>query len=235
MNYKSNIFNIDGTDVTANKNKKYDKQLNSKKLLELKNENIETTNEIFGNKVDFTIINLSPTQDNFFELIKMFGNKPVIILANSSSIKEEIAIETNALGNSNVMFLIDQIIKRTNNSSNKGTQLSYDNPDTDNFLFIKVDYSMVKVCYNEIKFIEGLKDYIKIFVNEKSFITKSTIKNLETKLPDCLFVRVHKSYIVSMNKIDKIENNQIIIGQKRIPIGTQFKDSFYKKIESMRL
>lgn len=103
------------------------------------------------------------------------------------------------------------------------------------YLFIKVDYSMVKVCLNEIKYIEGLKDYIKIFINEKYLITKSTIKHIESKLPPGLFARVHKSYIISIDKIDKIEYNHIFIGQKKIPIGMQFKDSFYTKIDHSRL
>lgn len=105
----------------------------------------------------------------------------------------------------------------------------------DKYLFIKVDYSTVKVSFDEIRFVEGLKDYIKIYVNEKFLITKSTIKNLESKLPPELFTRVHKSYIISIDKIDKIEYNHIFIGQNKIPIGTQFKNSFYEKIDSFRL
>lgn len=105
----------------------------------------------------------------------------------------------------------------------------------DKYLFVKVDYSTVKVSFDEIRFVEGLKDYIKIYVNEKFLITKSTIKNLESKLPPEQFTRVHKSYIISIDKIDKIEYNHIFIGQNKIPIGTQFKNSFYEKIDSFRL
>ncbi len=105
----------------------------------------------------------------------------------------------------------------------------------DKYLFVKVDYSTVKVSFDEIKFVEGLKDYIKIHINGKFVITKSTIKNLESKLPAEQFTRVHKSYIISIDKIDKIEYNHIFIGQNKIPIGMQFKDSFYERINSLRL
>jgi two-component system, LytTR family, response regulator len=112
------------------------------------------------------------------------------------------------------------------------------------YFFVKVDYSIVKINFNEIRYVEGLKDYVKIYVsrqnrdglsNEKPLITKSTIKNMESKLPAGLFTRVHKSYIISIDKIDKIEYNHIFIGQKKIPIGMQFKDSFYKQIDCFRL
>ena len=105
----------------------------------------------------------------------------------------------------------------------------------DKYFFVKVDYSTVKVSFDEIKFVEGLKDYIKIHINDKFIITKSTIKNMESKLPSEQFTRVHKSYIISIDKIDKIEYNHIFIGQNKIPIGMQFKDSFYEKINYLRL
>ena len=103
------------------------------------------------------------------------------------------------------------------------------------YLFVKIGYSTVKVNFNEIRYVEGLKDYIKIYVNEKPIVTKSTIKHAESKLPLKLFVRVHKSYIISIEKIDKIEYNHIFIGQKKIPIGMQFRDTFYEMIDYYRL
>lgn len=105
----------------------------------------------------------------------------------------------------------------------------------DKFVFIKVNGCSLKVSYDDINYIEGLKDYIKIFVNDKSMVTKSTIKHIEEKLPSGQFIRIHKSYIVSIDKIDKIGYNHVFIGQKKIPIGMQFKDSFYDIIDRYRL
>ena len=105
----------------------------------------------------------------------------------------------------------------------------------DKFIFIKVNGCSLKVSYDNIHYIEGLKDYIKIFVNEKPLVTKSTIKHIEEKLPSEQFIRIHKSYIISIDKIDKIGYNHVFIGQKKIPIGMQFKDSFYNMIDKYRL
>lgn len=110
------------------------------------------------------------------------------------------------------------------------------NPDKANFIFVKVGSSMVKVIYDEIRFIEGLKDYVKIHVgNKKNYVTKCTIKHIEKKLPKNDFSRIHKSYIVSVGKIDKIEFNHTFIGEKQLPIGMLFKNSFYELIDQYRL
>jgi DNA-binding LytR/AlgR family response regulator len=93
----------------------------------------------------------------------------------------------------------------------------------------------VKIEFNDILYIEGLKDYIKIFCGNKPVLTKSTLKNIEEKLPPDLFVRVHKSYIVSVKKIRKIENGRILIGETRIPIGDQYKDQFQRRLNEMML
>ncbi len=103
------------------------------------------------------------------------------------------------------------------------------------YIMIKCEYSTVKVDFESILYIEGLKDYIKIFTTEKMLLTKSTMKNIESKLPDNLFIRVHKSFIVSVTKISKIENNRILFGDQRIPVGEQYKKTFQHLINEHRL
>jgi two-component system, LytTR family, response regulator len=150
--------------------------------------------------------------------------------------------KTNAAAFPNVISF-DKFAKAVNsNFANSQTKNTYREELNDfpskklvEYFFVKVDYSLVKVCIKDIKYVEGFKDYIKIYTNDKSLITKSTIKHLESKLPNELFARVHKSYIISLDKIDKIENNQIYIGIKKIPIGLQYKDSFYERINDLKL
>lgn len=119
---------------------------------------------------------------------------------------------------------------------NLGKVIPQENPDKANFIFVKVGSSIVKVCYNEITYVEGLKDYVKIHVgNKKNHITKCTVKHIESRLPNNIFSRIHKSYIVSIGKIDKIEFNHTFIGGKQLPIGMQFKKSFNDLIDQYRL
>jgi DNA-binding LytR/AlgR family response regulator len=98
------------------------------------------------------------------------------------------------------------------------------------FIFIKANQSLIKVNYSEINYIEGLKDYVKIYTGNKNLITKCTIKSLEKKLPKDSFIRIHKSYIVSVDKINKIELNQVFLQHKQIPIGQLYREPFLNLI-----
>lgn len=98
---------------------------------------------------------------------------------------------------------------------------------TDDFIMVKSDYQSHRINLNDILFIEGLKDYVKIHLETaKPVVTLNSLKNMADKLPAEMFIRVHKSYIVSINKINSIVRNRIIIGDKWIPIGENFKDTF---------
>jgi len=100
-------------------------------------------------------------------------------------------------------------------------------PERD-FMFVKVEYQTVKVRFADILYIEGLKDYVKIFTTKGMILTLLNIKAILAKLPQSQFVRVHKSYIVSIPAIEKIERNRIVFGNTRIPIGDAYKDDFQK-------
>jgi DNA-binding LytR/AlgR family response regulator len=98
---------------------------------------------------------------------------------------------------------------------------------TDDFIMVKSDYQSHRINLSDVMFIEGLKDYVKIYlVTGKPVVTLNSLKNMADKLPAEMFIRVHKSYIVAINKINSIVRNRIIIGEKWIPIGENFKDTF---------
>ncbi|SDE34105.1 two component transcriptional regulator, LytTR family [Mucilaginibacter pineti] len=98
------------------------------------------------------------------------------------------------------------------------------------FIFLKVEYEMVRIYLKDILYVEGLKDYVKIFLVGNSGYIKAltTMKGLEEKLPTNGFIRVHRSFIVAVDKIDSITKNTIKIGKIMIPVTEQFKDEFRK-------
>jgi two-component system, LytTR family, response regulator len=99
------------------------------------------------------------------------------------------------------------------------------------FIFVKTEHKIQKVYLNNILFIEGLKDYISIFTPAERIITLQNMKKMEDALPSKYFIRVHKSYIVSVNKIDSIERSRIFIGDKIIPVGDTYREEFFKVID----
>lgn len=98
--------------------------------------------------------------------------------------------------------------------------------------FVNAEYSLVKIRYNDILFIEGLKDYIKIYLSTQSrpVITRMTMKGIEEKLSALPFMRVHKSFIVSLNKIESIRNLKISILTHQIPVSEQFSEELMRRI-----
>ncbi|WP_159469875.1 LytTR family DNA-binding domain-containing protein [Dyadobacter sp. 3J3] len=100
------------------------------------------------------------------------------------------------------------------------------------YLFVTSDYSLVKIKLSDVTYIEGLKDYLKIYlVNQLNpVITRMTMKALEEKLPGNQFFRVHKSYIVSIDKIDIIRSQRIKIGANTVPISDGYYETFRQKV-----
>ncbi|GAB3889540.1 LytR/AlgR family response regulator transcription factor [Spirosoma agri] len=105
------------------------------------------------------------------------------------------------------------------------------------FIFVKTEYRLQRVSLPDILYCEGLKDYVSLYTigdgsQPERMLTLQTMKSLEEKLPDNQFIRVHKSYIVAVNRIESIERNRIYIGKAVIPIGDTYRDAFYRIIES---
>ncbi|HVW98334.1 MAG TPA: LytTR family DNA-binding domain-containing protein [Mucilaginibacter sp.] len=103
-------------------------------------------------------------------------------------------------------------------------------PVEDEYLFLKVEYQLVRLALNDILYIEGLKDYVKVWLQsaEKPVLSLTSLKSLEEKLPSKRFMRVHRSFIVSLDKINSITRNALQIGKVNITVGDQYKEAFGK-------
>jgi two-component system response regulator LytT len=101
------------------------------------------------------------------------------------------------------------------------------------FLFIKSEYKIRRINFSDIDYIEGLRDYVKIFLTEekKPVLSLSTLKALEARLPEDRFMRVHRSCIVSLEKVKVIDRNRIVFGEVRIPVTDQYKENFQKFLD----
>lgn len=98
------------------------------------------------------------------------------------------------------------------------------------FIFVKTEYKIQKINLSDILYLEGLKDYVSIYTTTERILTLQTMKKMEEMLPSNRFVRVHKSYIVSLEKIETIERQRIFIGKNVIPVGDSFQKDFMKLI-----
>lgn len=106
-------------------------------------------------------------------------------------------------------------------------KLQNQNPEQQ-YLFIRADYSLIKILFSDILFIEGLDDYLKIHIqNQKTVVARMTLKAILEKLPASEFVRVHRSFIVSISKIEKVRNKIVYIHQEEIPVSASYEAAFF--------
>lgn len=118
----------------------------------------------------------------------------------------------------------NKVLQITEEASNNFQTISAD----DEFIFLKVEYQWVRISLKDILYIESLKDYVKVHLddNQKAVMSLISLKALEEKLPSTKFMRVHRSFIVALDKINAITKNSIIIGKTEITVGEQYKETF---------
>lgn len=102
--------------------------------------------------------------------------------------------------------------------------------NNNDFMFVRSDRKMVKIDFNAILYIESLSDYLKIFTKEKTIVIRETISGLEEKLPSKKFIRIHRSFIVSLKSISSYTNEFIEINEKALPISRSYKESVLQKL-----
>ena len=128
---------------------------------------------------------------------------------------------------------VNKILQSDLSSQNMVSRVKENIPEQPNsFLYFRVDRKMVKVYFNEILFIEGLKDYIKIVTISKTIVTKYVLSTLNEVMPSDEFLRIHKSYIIAINKIDCFNADCIEIAKHELPIGRLFKHDVNKVLNA---
>jgi len=172
-------------------------------------------------KIDCVFLDIQMPNMTGIEWISTLTKPPLVIFTTAY---REYALQGFDLNATNKAYEIIQY--RQKNES----ELTFSN-----YMMVKVEYSTVKVNLDDILYIEGLKDYIKIHTLAKLLLTKSTMKRIEAKLPIDKFIRVHKSFIIPIGKIKKIERNRVVIGENWIPIGEQYKNSFAEVMNRIML
>ncbi|MDO5980978.1 LytR/AlgR family response regulator transcription factor [Flavivirga spongiicola] len=106
-----------------------------------------------------------------------------------------------------------------------------ENSNSNDFMFVRSDRRMIKIDFNAIIYIESYSDYIKIHLTNKTIVTRETISAIEAKLPVKKFIRIHRSYIISINNIASFTNEEIIINKKSLPISRSYKKEVLQILE----
>jgi DNA-binding LytR/AlgR family response regulator len=123
---------------------------------------------------------------------------------------------------------VSKVMDTTLHVTGHDPSMHYTKNTLDAFLYFRADRKMVKVALNEILYVESLKDYVKVFTPLKVVITKQSISSLEEMLPKDNFIRIHRSFLIALNKIDTYNNDTIEISKKELPISRMYRESVRK-------
>lgn len=199
------------------------------------------------NKVDILFSDIQMPDITGIALLKILQKKPLVILTTAYS---EYAIEGYELEVFDYLLKpisFERFLKsvekatlrlspaETDKSLENTLQTSQSQAVASNFIFIKDGTKLIKVKFEDILYIEGLKDYVSIITKEKKIVSLQAMKALEQQLPDNQFIRVHNSYIVNCPAIEIVEKDRILIGKNYIPISDTYKKAFKDYLDRNQL
>ena len=205
------------------------------KLEKTFNDGISGIEYITTNKVDLVYLDIEMGGLSGIQMLKALQKKPKIIMTTAYRNYAFDAFELDVTDYLLKPFSFERFIKASEKAfgeiiSNGGKEPEA-KPGKD-FFFVKSNYKMVKVNFDDILYIEGLSEYIILKTKTGNVITLQSFKNIEKSLPESRFIRIHKSYLVSLDKIDCIEGQNVIIGKKELPIGSKYKVKFFNSIST---
>lgn len=217
----------------------YIQQLPNIELVQKCSNAIEANEALKNNDIDLMFLDIQMPQITGVEFLKSLNNPPKVIFTTAYP---DYAIEGFELNASDYLLKpisMDRFMKAVNRVNQEIELEQGDTADNEDFFFVKADKKLIKVMFNDILYVEGLKDYVIIKRNDSRIITLQTMKSLEAKLPSSMFKRIHRSYIVNLNKINAVMGNMIEISEKgekkHIPIGKNYRDQLLEIINGNRL
>jgi len=199
---------------------------------------IEANEILQKEEIDLVFLDIQMPQMTGIELIKSLSNPPKFVFTTAYAEYAVEGFELNAVDYLVKPIAFDRFFKAVNKAK-EAMDPKTSVTNSDDFFFVKADKKLIKIHFNEILYIEGLKDYVIIKKETGRVIALQTMKSLQSKLPSDLFMRVHRSFIVNIGKIKAVVGNSIEIIEggkpKSIPIGKNYKDDLIKIVELNKL
>jgi len=184
------------------------------------------------NEVDLIFLDIEMPDLNGIEFTRLLENRPKIVFTTAyekyalQGFKlEAIDYLLKPFGYEDFLKAVEKVKKLIGyERSTQKEELSANNE----FLFLKSEYKIRRINFNDILYIEGLKDYIKVHLSnqDKPVLSLSSMKSIESKLPESKFMRVHRSYIVNLERIETVDRSRIVFGKVYIPVSEQYKEAF---------
>ncbi len=242
-----NVIIVDDEPLAQDVLETYIQKVPELHLVKKCNNAFEANEALKSNPIDLMFLDIQMPQLTGIDFLKTLSRPPLVIFTTAYSNYAVEGFELNALDYLLKPISVERFMKAVNKAVDQiGLQrreipasapaAEEDGPD---YIFVKADKKLVKVNFDEIIYIEGLKDYVIIRMDNQRVITLQTMKSLEDKLPPVQFRRIHRSYIVNVRRIEAIVGNMVEVlekGQaKHLPVGKNYRDDLLDMINKNRL
>ncbi len=201
---------------------------------------VEAFEIVRSGDVDLMFLDIQMPQMTGIEFLKSLKNPPLVVFTTAYSEYALDGYDLNVLDYLLKPIPFDRFMTAVNKAFDQlettETPVAAAAEDTKDFIFVKSDKKLVKVRYTDILYIEGLKDYVIIrMTGSNRVITLQTMKSLEEKMPSDKFKRIHRSYIVALDKIEAVIGNMVEIEKKHLPIGKNYREQLLRIVNENRL
>jgi DNA-binding LytR/AlgR family response regulator len=204
-------------------------------LLESFNSPIDTAPFLQQHKVDLLFLDINMPEINGFDFVKTMVQSPMVIFATAYPQYALDSYELDVIDYLLKPIRFERFMKAVNKaldyfelSNARGDEASSIESVNHDFIYIKADRRYFKIHFQDILYIEGLKDYVTIYLSGRKVITAMNLKTIFDQLPQGIFARISKSYIVNTKHIVSFDNFVVYLPNAELPIGNNFKDSFFK-------
>ncbi len=200
---------------------------------------IEANDVLQRHDIDLMFLDIQMPKITGLEFLKSLSHPPEVIMTTAYADYAVEGFDLNVIDYLMKPISLERLMQATNKFLEKASVSLKGMADEDEFFFVKADKKMIKIHFNDILYIEGLKDYVIIKKQTNRVITLQTMKSLEAKLPSNIFMRIHRSYIVNVNKITAVFGSMVEIQEngkpKNISVGKNYKESLTDLIEANKL
>jgi two-component system LytT family response regulator len=228
-----NCIIVDDNKMARTALKKLIEQVNSLTLKEECSNPMEAYNYLLKESVDLVFLDVEMPGMTGIELVKNLEKRPVIILITS---KTDYAVEAFELNVADYIikpvtlprFML-AVSKAKELVESKGQKVEVNEKDKE-YIFVRSNSILTKIKINDITYVQALGDYVNIYTTDNRYTVHITLKGMEEKLSIDKFYRLHRSFLIALDHIDKVEEGTAFIGKHPIPIGEQYKKELLKKI-----
>jgi len=175
------------------------------------------------NEVEVVFLDINMPKLTGLELLKALNIKPFVIFTTAYREYAVEGFELEALDYLVKPFSFQRFLQAVNRAiERKQTNIPNENA---NFFFVKANGQNIKILYANILYVEAMSEYIRIHTSNQKITTLQSLRNMEAKLPSDQFLRVHRSYLIALDKIEAIEGNQVLISEVKIPVSKSYRDA----------